>query len=289
MRDLLAAMRPRQWVKNSLVLIAPLAGGTLLDAPVAVQVGIAFVVFSLASSAMYLLNDVVDRDRDSAHPVKRDRPVAAGRLTARRAVTASVVLSALALAIASALSTPGFAALIAVYLGGTTLYSLRLKHEALYDVVLIAAGFLLRALAGGLATGTPLSAWFLVTTASGALFVAAGKRASELDALADTDGATRPSLVAYTPGYLRFLWTATGTVAITAIVVWSLEVAVGSPRPGLAQASVAPLTLAILRYAWWIDRGDAEAPEDVLRRDRGLVVLGVLWATLLFASTPALA
>lgn len=289
MRDLMSAMRPRQWMKNSLVLIAPLAGGTLLDAPVAVQVGIAFVVFSLASSAMYLLNDVVDRERDAAHPVKRDRPVAAGRLTARRAVTASVILSAVALAVAIVLSTPAFAALIAVYLGGTTLYSLWLKHEALYDVVLIAAGFLLRALAGGLATGTPLSAWFLVTTASGALFVAAGKRASELDALAHTDGSTRPSLAAYTPGYLRFLWTATGTVTVTAIVVWSLEVAVDSLRPGLAQASVAPLALAILRYAWWIDRADAEAPEDVLRRDRGLVVLGVLWAALLFASTPAFA
>lgn len=289
MRDLIAATRPRQWSKNGLIVVAPLAGGTLLADEVAIKVAIAFVLFSLGSAAMYLLNDVIDRERDAAHHAKRDRPVASGRLSVRRAISASVLLSALALGGAMALTNTGFTAVLAVYLGGTTIYSLRLKHEALYDIVLIASGFLLRALAGGLATDTPLSTWFLVTATSGALFIAAGKRSSELDTLGTTDGSTRPSLAAYTPGYLRFLWTATGTVTVAAIVVWGLEIAVASARPGIAQASVAPLSLAILRYASWIDRAQAEAPEEVIRHDPGLVVLGLLWAALLFASTPAFA
>lgn len=289
MRALLTAMRPRQWGKNLLVAIAPLAAGTLLDVDVAIQVLVALVAFTLASSSMYLLNDILDRERDAAHPTKRWRPVAAGELSVRHAGGASILLSIAAVGGATALSTPSLAAVIAVYVTSTAVYSMRLKHESLYDIVMIASGFLLRALAGGLATGTPLSAWFLVTTTSGALFVAAGKRASELAASGATVGSARPSLNHYTPGYLRFLWTTTGTVTITAIVVWGLDAAVAASRPGLAQASVAPLSLAILRYASWIDRGEAEAPEDVLRRDPALAALGAAWAVLLFASTPALA
>lgn len=186
------------------------------------------------------------------------------------------------------LGTVALAAVLALYLIATTLYSLRLKHEPLADIVMIAAGFLLRAVAGGVATGTVLSAWFLVTATSGALFVAAGKRASEHANTLIDDAATRPSLTSYSTGYLRFVWTFAATLTVTATVLWGLEVAVTSLRLGLAQASVVPLGLAILRYAWWVDRGEAEAPEDVLRRDPGLVALGAGWGLLLLGSTGAL-
>ena len=285
---LVRAMRPRQWTKNVLVVVAPLAGGRLLDPGVPPRALGAFVLFALASSAMYLLNDIVDRERDAAHPAKRSRPVASGLLPVRTAAAASVTLALLAVAGSVALGPAPLAAVIAVYLSATTLYSLRLKHEALWDVVLVASGFLLRAIAGGAATGTPVSAWFLVTATAGALFIAAGKRASELAAVPAGEVSTRPSLAVYTPGYLRFVWTAAATVTVTATAVWGLEVAVGSVRPVLAQVSVAPLALAVLRYGWWIDRGEAEAPEDVLRGDRSLVVLGTLWAALLLGSTGAL-
>lgn len=288
MRDVLVAMRPRQWVKNLLVVVAPLAAGRILEPDIALRTLGAFVVLSLAASATYLLNDVVDRERDAAHPVKRSRPVASGRLRVRNAGTAGAVLAVLALAGASLVGPTGLVTIVVVYLVATALYTLRLKHEPLYDVVLIAAGFLLRAIAGGVATATPVSAWFLVTATSGALFIAAGKRASEL-ANVDVDGAiTRPSLAASTAGYLRFVWTLGATLTVTATALWALEVAVASPRPGLAQASVVPLALAVLRYGWWVDRGEAEAPEDVLRRDPGLVVLGGVWGLLLLGSTGAL-
>ena len=288
MRTFVSALRPRQWGKNLLVVVAPLAGGRLLEAGVPLRVLAAFAIFAVASSAMYLLNDVADRHRDAAHPVKRNRPIASGRLSVRRAITGSVLLTSAALTGAALLGPPALVGVIAVYVGTTVLYTWRLKHEPLYDVVLIASGFLLRALAGGVVTGTPISAWFLVTATFGALFIAAGKRASEHANSTGDVGMTRPSLAAYSTGYLRFLWMLAATVTVTAAVVWGLEVATASARPGLAQASVAPFTLAILRYAWWIDRAEAEAPEDVLRNDRGLLTLGATWGMLLLFSTGAI-
>lgn len=288
-RTFVSALRPRQWGKNLLVVVAPLAGGRLLEPDVALRVLAAFMIFVAASSAMYLLNDIADRHRDAEHLVKRNRPIASGLLSVRHAIAGSVLLASAALAGAALLGPPALVSVIALYVGATVLYTWRLKHEPLYDVVLIASGFLLRALAGGVATGTPISAWFLVTATFGALFIAVGKRASEHANSTGAVGTTRPSLAAYSTNYLRFLWMLAATVTVTSAAVWGLEVATSSARPGLAQASVAPFTLAILRYAWWIDRAEAEAPEEVLRNDRGLLVLGGLWGLLLLLSTGALA
>ena len=286
-RDLFAAMRPRQWGKNLLVVVAPLVGGRLLVDGVALRLVGAFAVFVLASSATYLLNDVVDRERDAAHPVKRDRPIASGRLPVSSAVLATVVLAGVAVGGAVLLGPIGFPAIITGYLVLTGLYSVRLKHEPLFDIVVIAAGFLLRAAAGGVATSTPLSAWFLVTATFGALFVAAGKRASEHANPDITGGVTRPSLLGYSPGYLRFVWTLSATVTIAAAALWAIEVAGGEgvARPVAAQASIGPLALGILRYGLWIDRGQAEAPEHVIRRDPALILLGLFWAALVFVGS----
>lgn len=281
-------MRPRQWPKNLLIVIAPLASGRLLESIVLTRTAGAVIVFAAASSAMYLLNDVVDRERDAAHDVKRHRPVASGRITVGVALASSAVLAIAALAGAAILGPPAFLAVLVTYIILTTAYSTRLKNEPLYDIVLIASGFLLRAVAGGVVVDIPLSSWFLVTSTFGALFVAAGKRASEFGNLAVDPSQTRPSLAAASATYLTAMWIITATVTITATALWTLEVAVGAPRPGLAQASAALLSLAILRYALWIDRGLAEAPEEVLLRDRGLLVLGGAWAVLMFASTGAL-
>ena len=290
-RALWRALRPAQWGKNLLVALAPVAAGSILTAGVLGRVVAAFVIFAAASSSMYLLNDVLDRHRDAAHPVKRLRPIASGALPVRVALIASTLLALASLLGAVLLGPASFVGVIGVYLGATTLYSRWLKHEPLYDVVLVASGFLLRAIAGGVVTGTPLSSWFLLSATFAALFIAAGKRASELanlspqDGTGHADGATRPNLLVYSAGYLRFLWTLAATITVATAALWALEVATLAARPSLAQASVAPFTLAILRYAWWIDRAGAEAPEDVVRQDRSLGVLGLLWVALLVAST----
>lgn len=283
-RLILRAMRPRQWPKNLLVAAAPLASGQLAVPAVALRTSAAMAVFVAASSAVYLLNDVIDREHDASHPIKRDRPVASGRIRPGAAGAASALLGVAAVASALAVAGSALAGLVLAYLVVSVAYSLGLKHRPLVDIVIVASGFLLRALAGGAATGIPVSTLFLVTATAGALFVATGKRASELVAVTadgSTVGATRPSLVHYSSEYLRSVWTMMAAVALVGAALWAVEVAGGAARPGLARASIAPFALVLLRYAWWIERGEAEAPEDVVRRDRVLAACVVAWAVLL--------
>lgn len=275
---LLRATRPRQWAKNLLVLAAPLVGGRLLEPGVAGRAAAAFVVFVLASASVYLLNDLLDRDLDARHPVKRHRPIASGAVTPRAAGLTSAVLALAAITGAFLLSGPELALVIIGYLAMTAAYSRWLKHQPLLDIALIATGFLLRAVAGGVATETALSTLFLVTATAGALFIAAGKRASELDTAVATGadaGQARPGLAQYSAGYLRTIWTIAATVALMGGMLWAIEVAGSAPRPLAARAAIGPFALVLLRYAWWIDRGEAEAPEEVLRRDPALPVLGL--------------
>ena len=278
---LLEATRPRQWAKNLLVLAPPLAGGRILEPGVPAGVVTALLVFIAASASVYLLNDVVDRERDREHPVKRQRPVARGAVSVRAAAWSSAVLALVALGGATATGRPGLVVVIAGYLGLSGAYSRWLKHQPLVDIAVIAAGFLLRAAAGGIATDTPLSTLFLVTAAAGALFVAAGKRSSELARLDGGAPASRPTLSGYSESFLRTIWTIAATVALVGVALWAIEVAGDSPRPGAARGAIAPFSLLLLRYAWWIDRGEAEAPEDVFRRDPLLGVLALLGVALM--------
>ena len=167
----------------------------------------------------------------------------------------------------------------------TLAYSLFLKHEPVIELALLAMGFLLRAVAGGIAAELPISPWFLIVTAFGSLFMAAGKRFSELDRSVAADGADlgvprRRSLDGYTLSYLRFVWGLSASVMVTAYCLWAFEVDQPDATAPWAIWSVLPFVLAILRYAVDIDRGRAEAPEDVVLKDKALLVLGVGWVVL---------
>jgi len=282
-----SALRPRQWAKNVLVLAVPLAAGRLLEPDVLRPSLVAVVAFCLVSSATYLVNDVLDAESDRAHPVKRDRAVARGALAPATALAASVVLVVVALGLAWWLTRPQLVWVLLGYLGATVAYSTRLKHEPVLELALLSAGFLLRAVAGGAATGIPVSEWFLIVAAFGSLFMAAGKRFSELVSLPEGTESRRRSLVGYTPTYLRFVWGLAAAVTITAYCLWAFEV--GSRATGSWAAwSVAPFVLAVLRYAVRIDAGEAEAPEDVALRDRPLQLLALLWvATFALAASGA--
>jgi decaprenyl-phosphate phosphoribosyltransferase len=276
MPALLSALRPRQWAKNVLVLAVPLAAGRLLEPAVLRASLVAVLCFCLVSSATYLVNDVLDADADRAHPVKRDRAVARGSVSPTVAVAVAVVLVVVALVLAWWLTRPELCWVLLGYLAATVAYSTRLKHEPVVELALLSAGFLLRAVAGGAATDIPVSEWFLIVAAFGSLFMAAGKRYSELLAQPDVGEPSRRSLAGYTPTYLRFVWGLAAAVTITAYCLWAFEV--GSRSTGSWAAwSVAPFVLALLRYAFRIDAGDAEAPEDVAFRDRPLQVLALLW------------
>ncbi len=272
---LVKGVRPRQWVKNGLVAAAPFAAGVLLQPRVLGLVFLAFVTFCLAASAIYLINDVLDAEADRAHPTKRHRPIASGLVPPQVAVIVAVVLLLGALLVAWMVTSALFAVL-AVYEVMQLAYCIRLKHEAVLDLVIVALGFLLRAIAGGAAISLVLSQWFLLAAAFGSLFIVAGKRYSEHRLAEESGKAIRRSLQRYSDSYLRFVWSLSAAVLIMTYGLWAFELRTktGSMWPAI---SMAPFVLIILRYAVDIDGARAGAPEEIAMRDRILQVVGVVW------------
>ncbi len=268
-------MRPRQWVKNLLVLAAPVLASRIGEGEVLARSALAIVVFCLAASGIYLVNDVVDVAEDRAHPRKRFRPIAAGLVPVRTAVAAAGVLLVLALVL-SPLASWHLAAVIATYEAASLAYCLALKHEPVIDIAIIASGFLLRAVAGGAASEIRLSQWFLLAASFGSLFMAAGKRYAEVVA-AEPDGAvTRRSLTRYTPTYLRFVWSVSAAILIMTYALWSFQIQHSNDTPW-APISMAPFVLAVLRYAVDVDAGRAGEPEEIALSDHVLQALAVGW------------
>jgi decaprenyl-phosphate phosphoribosyltransferase len=274
------ALRPRQWVKNVLVFAAPLAA--LGDdryaydyREVLVKVAVAFVVFSLGASAVYLVNDARDVEADRQHPTKRFRPIAAGVVPEWLAYTLAVALGGASLVI-SWLVTPNLAMVMAIYISIQLAYCFGLKHEAVIDICIVSSGFLIRAIAGGVAADVPLSQWFLLVMAFGSLFMAAGKRYAEVQLAERTGAKIRKSLESYTSSYLRFVWTMSATAMVLCYGLWAFE---RDDTGGTSWfvVSMIPLTIAILRYAVDVDGGMAGEPEDIALRDRVLQLLFVAW------------
>ena len=223
---LLRAMRPHQWVKNVFVLAALFfslgaEGQPLTDLERALRVAHAFVAFCLGSSAIYLLNDVVDVERDRQHPTKRLRPIAAGQVGISTALVTAALCVGAALLLGQLATTElgSVTATVAVYMAINLAYSLRLKHIVIVDAFCIAAGFLLRVLAGGFAAAAPVSHWLLLCTLFLALFLALCKRQAEISLLGEDRGRHRSILLEYTPAFLDQV---TVVVAACAIVCYSL-------------------------------------------------------------------
>ena len=274
-RALVRAVRPRQWVKNLLVVAAPLAAGELGDRDVLAATLLAFVSFCLAASAVYLVNDTADREMDRLHPTKRLRPIASGALpvpialAVRRRAGGAGSRGGLA-------GRPAARACSSIaYLGLQVLYALWLKHEPVLDISIVAAGFLMRAVAGGIAADLPLSQWFLLVSGFGSLFIVAGKRYSELHTLGSESG-TRRSLVRYTDTYLRFVWSIAAGATVISYSLWAFEQAPDSGIPWHT-ISIAPFVMGMLRYAVDVDAGTAAEPEDIVFRDRVLQLIGLAW------------
>ncbi|AFM19682.1 4-hydroxybenzoate polyprenyltransferase-like prenyltransferase [Mycolicibacterium chubuense NBB4] len=289
------AMRPRQWVKNVLVFAAPVAA--LGDEryvydyrQVLVKVAIAFVAFCLAASAVYLVNDARDVEADRAHPTKRFRPIAAGVVPEWLAYVLAVVLGVASLAI-SMLATPNLAVVMAIYIGIQLAYCFGLKHQPVIDICIVSSGFLIRAIAGGVAADVPLSQWFLLMMAFGSLFMAAGKRYAELQLAERTGAKIRKSLESYTSSYLRFVWTLSATALVLCYGLWAFErdniaavaraanQAIDAARTHASwyAVTIVPFVVAILRYAVDVDGGLAGEPEEIALKDRVLQLLAVAW------------
>ncbi len=281
-RACLRQARPRQWLKNALVLAAPAAAGELGSAASLGRVLVAFAAFCLAASGTYYLNDLLDRHADRLHPVKRLRPVAAGLVPEPLAWTAAALLPLAALAVASASGHWQLLVVVACYTALTASYSRWLKHMAAVDLVAVAGGFVLRAVGGAAAVDVPVSRWFLIVTSLGALFVVAGKRRAELRTLGDRAVQVRPSHADYSLAYLTYVEATTSGAALVSYCLWAFE------RQGQTGAhvpffvlSVLPFLLGVLRYALLVDGGAGEEPEEVALRDRPLLVCGAALVSLL--------
>jgi len=281
-RILLHACRPRQWVKNILVLAAPIAGGIAFQPRAIVQMLVAFIAFCVASSGVYLVNDILDVEADRAHATKRRRPMASGELSLRAAWTAAAVLLPGALVISAWLNWQ-MVIIIAIYEAVQLWYCLGMKHEPVFELTSVASGFLLRAIAGGVATQVNLSNWFLIAAGFGSLFMAAGKRYAEKRLVQETGVAIRPVLDSYTDTYLRFVWTLSAGVLVTTYSLWAFALRQLSANEW-SVISIVPFVMALLRYAVDVDSGAAGEPEEIVLHDRLLLLLGGIWAACLMGS-----
>ena len=276
---LLRTARPKQWLKNVLVFAAPGAAGVLTHRDAFLKAAAAFGIFTLVASGIYFLNDALDVNADRQHPRKRLRPVAAGVVGIRQAEVLGTLFVVAGLGL-SALLAWKFLVVVVTYVAVQFAYTVWLKNEPILDLAAVASGFVLRAIAGGVAVGVPISEWFLIVATFGSLFVVTGKRIADHTSLGEERGAVRSTLASYSLSFLRSVLIISTTVTITAYCLWAFEnaKAVLHTHQGIwYQLSIVPFTLAMLRYALLIDQGHGGAPEDVVLGDRMLQVLAVVW------------
>lgn len=294
--QIIKVARPIHWVKNLALFGALLLTGTFFETGLFQDVLFAFFSFSFATSATYIFNDIVDVKLDKIHPVKRNRPIASGKLPLWIAVFEMLFFIMLSLNIALYLNQLFFT-LILVYLIMQVFYSLGLKNIHVIDILIIAAGFILRVYAGAFVINAHLSVWFLLCVVSASLFLAAGKRRAEINLLEAVDGGTRKSLSKYSTELLNSYVTMFGNATWMS---WSLYTFFESPKASLdfwlvlAELSRAttinklmmltiPIVIfGIMRYEALIFEGKSEAPEKLLLSDKGLIIAVGLWISLVY-------
>lgn len=293
-------LRPRQWIKNLAIFAAITFTGELFDPPILSKVILGFFVFCGLASATYIINDIFDAKKDQLHPFKRFRPIAHGDVPVPMAAVIAVVL-ALASFVMAASITPAFFLLVLVYLGMQFLYSAFFKSIAVMDILLIAAGYILRVYAGEFASGFHISVWLLLTTISISLFLAIGKRRSELTLLTGTKNfdlaATRASLSHYSE---RLLDLYASIFATSTFISYSLftflenpagfKLSIGVLTPDFLptffqrkwlMVTIIPVVYGLMRYLQDIyEKNEGESPEKVLLSDRPLLVTVVIWTIL---------
>jgi 4-hydroxybenzoate polyprenyltransferase len=277
--NLVVALRPRQWTKNLLVFVALAFTLNLQDPTLLLRSIATFVLFCCLSSAGYLLNDVMDIDADRQHPTKRLRPIASGAVPVPVALTLGIALAVAGL-LGCVLLSPPLGAIAISYLAITAVYTAWLKHVVLVDIFAIAAGFVLRAAAGGVAIGVPISPWLYSATMLGALLIALGKRRAEIQILGDDAAVHRRNLEAYTVDFIDQLTIVITSAAIMTYALYTFS-AENLPRNHSMMLTIPVVLYGVFRYLFLVRGGDVNgAPEELLFRDRPLLVAVVVWAVL---------
>lgn len=269
--------RPRQWAKNVLVAAAPGAAGVLTHRTALIDTIIAFVAFCLAASGTYFLNDSLDAEADRLHPKKRFRPIAQGLISVTTGKISAGVLVVAGIGIGFATGSWQLPLVTAIYVLCTTSYSIWFKHVSVIDITLLASGFVLRAIAGAVATGVPISDWFFIVTAFGSLFIVAGKRHAEFQEMGEDRAGFRATLGEYSTAYLNYVLAVSSGVTMVAYCLWAFEKTAHFGGVPWYELSIVPFVLAVLRYALVVENGGGGAPEDVVMGDRMLQGMILAW------------
>ncbi|MHC4443157.1 MAG: decaprenyl-phosphate phosphoribosyltransferase [Planctomycetota bacterium] len=278
----LRLLRPAEWIKNTFVFAALIFGGMVKDVHAVRLSLLAFAAFCLVSSAGYILNDMVDANRDRLHPTKKNRPIASGAISRGTATVLIVILIAGAVVLCSACLEPGFCVVLSTYFVLTVSYTLFLKYRMILDVIVIAVLFVLRAIGGAYAIEVAVSPWMLACTFMLCLFLGFGKRRCEIAMIGNTHAIRghRPTLVRYTPELLTHLLSTSGGLAIITFLLYTLDTSWSSPFGEDKQNLIYTLPIVvygIYRYAMLIELGKATGPTDLLIQDPAFLVAVVLW------------
>jgi len=276
--SLFVSLRPDQWTKNLIVFAALIFAVKLLDPAALANASAAFLIFCALSGAVYLINDVSDREQDQAHPLKRLRPIASGELSPGTAMMTAVILSVAALGAAFALR-PAFAAVAAAYLALFVVYTRSLKHLVVLDVMTIAIGFVLRAVAGGLVIHVHISNWLLVCTMLGALFLGFAKRRHEITLLAEGARGHRRILEEYDPYLLDQMIGVVAAATMVAYIIYcaSPETHAYFGTEWMVLTTPFPI-YGLFRYLYLVHRkAGGGSPSDMLLSDRPLLACVLLW------------
>lgn len=277
--SLLAILRPKQWIKNCVIFAALVFSQTLLDADRLWRALAAFLLFCAVSSAVYILNDILDRQTDRLHPAKATRPIAAGKIPIGLAATLALVLAGAALPLSYLLSA-GFAALATVYLLMNVLYSLWLKRVVIVDVMIIASGFVIRAMAGAVVVDVAISAWLILCTILLSLFLGFTKRRQELAQLDAMAGDHRVALREYSVAFLDQMIAIVTSATVVAYFLYTLapetRLKLGTPY---LPATIPFVLYGIFRYLYLVHQQDlGESPTGAFYADAPLFIDVLLWA-----------
>ncbi|KKQ46768.1 MAG: 4-hydroxybenzoate octaprenyltransferase [Candidatus Woesebacteria bacterium GW2011_GWC1_38_13] len=294
--QILKVARPIHWIKNLALFAALFFTSNFFEASLVKTVLLAFISFSFAASAAYVFNDIVDAEKDKRHPVKKYRPIASGKLSKKIALIEVFVLLGLSFIFSINLNILFHLTLI-FYVVLQALYSMFLKNITTIDILTIAFGFVIRIYAGAFVINAHLSVWFLLCVISTALFLAAGKRRSELNIPESASGITRASLSKYSKELLNSYVTMFGNASWLS---WSLFAFYESPRASLdvwlllaeisktttvdklLMASIPVVIYTIMRYESLIFEGKSEAPEKIILSDKGLITSVFIWFMMVY-------
>lgn len=277
---LLASLRPKQWVKNGFVAAPLVFADDLFDGPQFARAAVAVIAFCMASSATYLLNDVLDRDADRLHPRKRNRPVASGALSVQAALASSAVLGAASVALSAVLGWR-FVLCVVAYLAITLTYTLWMKHEVILDVMGIAAGFVVRVVAGCVAIDVQPSPWILICTGLLAMLLGFGKRRHEVLTLEGSERAAhRRVLSDYDVPFLDVMLVATATLTVAAYAAYT---ATGVTTTWMV-LTLPVVTYGVIRYLWLLlQHNQGGSPTEIAWGDRPIQASVFLWVILSIA------